>query len=88
MFHLSEDDARQFLRAIAEYEMTVADVNARLDVSDNLATTEKNTAVIGAHRRTVQTSTGFKSFKERHQKLYNFLEMKYPWSLKHIFPDG
>jgi hypothetical protein len=88
LFHPSVDDAKRFLRTIADYETVVADVNARLDVSDNLATTSENVVKIGEHRRHLQTSRGFTDFKKQHQKLYELLKTNYPLALKDAFLDG
>nr|WP_298716403.1 hypothetical protein [uncultured Steroidobacter sp.] len=85
LFNPSNADEREFLRALADYETTIADVNARLTVSDNLALSTRDRAVVADHRVYVKGSRGFAAFGAEHQKLKGILEKQHRWALEKKF---
>lgn len=76
---------RDFLRALADYETTVADVNARLTVSDNFVLSTRDRMAIADHRVHVKGSRGFAAFGAEHQKLKDILEKQHKWVLEKRF---
>lgn len=87
LFNPSNPDDRDFLRSLADYETAVADVNARLDVSDNFVLSTKDKPAIADHRAHVKGSPGFAAFGDGHQKLRSILGKQHQWALENKFLD-
>jgi hypothetical protein len=87
LFRPSQAMERQALRVFADYETTIADINARLNVSDSFALSTQDQTAIAAHRAKVKSSAGLAGFSKEHAKLKEFLERNYGWSLKERFLD-
>lgn len=87
LFRPSNPDERAFLRALADYETVIADVNARLSVSDNFVLSTRDMGAIADHRVQVKSSPGFAGFVAQHRKLRAALEAEYAWALTTKFLD-
>lgn len=87
LFSSSATKDQTLLRAIADYETVISDVNSRLDVSDNFVISTQDSAAISKHRSHVLQSPGFKGLLDQHQAMKDLLERNYSWVLIEKFLD-
>jgi len=78
---------RSILIATANYETTIADVNSRLESSDNFVLSTSDKEAIKKHRLNIPKSEGFQSFVEKHKLFYELIERDYKWALASKFLD-
>lgn len=69
----TDPKGQALLTAVADYETSIADTNARLDVSDNFVLSTPDTKAIVEHRRQIVQSPGFTGFLGQHEKVKNLL---------------
>ncbi len=80
LFDLSNSKDDKFLTIVRDYESCVNNFNARLQVSNNLVTSEKNITVVAKHRRHLVQSNGFKKMLKEHDKVLQFFQNNYLWA--------
>ncbi len=80
LFDLSKAKDDELLTLIRDYEVYVNDFNARLQVSNNLVTTEKDVIIVKKHRRLLVQSNGFKKMLKEQEKVLRFLKDNYSWA--------
>jgi hypothetical protein len=77
-FNASRKTDRGLLRATADYESSVLDINARLDVSDNLVILKAKPDVVLEHRKLVRESSALKGMISQQNALKEFIAENYP----------
>ena len=70
------------LTKIRDYEFSVNDFNARLAVSDNFVTNEKDLEEIARHRLNIQDSVGYREMLKIHNETFGFMGRNYSWVWK------
>lgn len=73
----SRDLDRELLRATADYEASLQDINARLDVSDNMVVVRAETDAVVQHRAKVRDSSALKGMVAIQSSLHNLLRSSY-----------
>lgn len=67
LFDAREASDMTLMMGIIDYQTSIEDINARLDVSDQFALSTLNRHAVAQHRRLVLDSVGFKSFIQVHR---------------------
>lgn len=80
LFNPEDQRDRKLLRAIADYQEGLRDVNGRLSVSDGFVTSTQDAGKIQAHRRHVLESAGFKGLLLQHPQIGGLLKAQYRWA--------
>jgi hypothetical protein len=73
---------KEFLIRVSEYESVLADINLRLDVSNDKIANTADIDAIYKHRLNVQDSRGFRALKDEHDKMKEFMLNKFRRYLK------
>ena len=80
LFNPAKQRDRLLLRAVADYQESVRDVNSRLSVSDGFVTSTQDLGKIRDHRRHVLQSPGFKGLLRQHARIGDLLKAEYKWA--------
>jgi hypothetical protein len=78
---------RMLLRALADYQEAISDVNQRLSMNDTAMLSIRERAAILDLRKHVLGSRAFNSFMEEHGKMREVLQNNYPWATSAKFLD-